>query len=269
MIEEQPRYKIGYVGVIDVLGFGSFTEDVSNFNRIHSLLDHILYLKRNFERNLAHLKFSILSDTVVVMIEIDNSRKLDYVFFESVLSNIGLIRTFILNCTGLYSRAGITFGYYYYDDKTGTTFGPAITRGANLAEKSDLCIKIDSRFDNRPAAILVDDVFSRKENNPFYNWFLNGCIVDYLSNIRLKRIQNTDYYIYNPYFEAFQDYLCTSRNKVNYSDDVFFENFCKRERDRLKHQFDNANKDIAEKYLIEKEMLDDFITNYPKIGPLY
>ncbi len=267
--EKNFTYTIGYIGVIDVLGYGEFTKDEDNFHKIYSLMNHIFYQKRNFERNFEHIKFSVLSDTVVVMVEATDPQKYDYVFFESVLSHIGLVRTFILNCTGLYSRAGITFGKYYYDDKTETIFGPAITKAVKLAEKSDEFIKTDPRFKNRPAAIIIDEVFSKKGNNPYYQYFLEGCVTDWLSNIRVKQIQNTDYYIYNPYFEAFQDYLYTARNTDNYSDDMFFDMFCKRETNRLKQQIENANKDIAEKYSIESELLNDFISNYPKTGPLY
>ena len=270
MDNENVDYVTGYVGVIDVLGFGCFSMDENNFNRIYKMAKHILYQKRNFERNLEYVKFAIISDTVVVMIEA-NEKTQDYVFFQSVLSNIGLIRTFILNSTGLYSRAAVTFGKYYFNDSTNTIFGPAITRAAYLAEHSDKCIDplIDARFASRPAAILIDKVYCDK-NSIYHSYLLNGCTVDYIvDEIRTTQIGNTNYYLYNPYYESFQDYLYTSKSEVDYSDEVIFKNFCKRERSRLEKCISQSNEEQKNKYNIEDEMLSDFEKSFRKTGPLY
>ena len=271
MDDENTKYLTGYVGVIDVLGFGRFSMDENHFYRIYKMVKHILYQKRNFERNLEYLKFAIISDTVVVMIEASEKTQ-DYVFFQSILSNIGLIRTFVLSSTGLYSRAAITFGKYYFNNSSNAVFGPAITRAAYLAEHADKCIdfSIDARFTSRPAAILIDEVYCRKDKNIYYDYLFHGCTVDYILNdIRTTRVGDTNYFLYNPYYEAFQDFMYTTNNEVNYSSDVLFDIFCKRERSRLENCIKESNEEQKAKFIVESEMLSTFERNFKKTGPLY
>lgn len=261
-------YKIGYVGVIDILGFGAFTEDDANFQKIRHMMDLIFLQKRNFERNL-EVKYSILSDTVVIMVELTDTQKFDYVFLESVISQIGYIRSYILDSTGLYSRAAITFGEYFYDEELNCLFGPAITKAAKLAEKSDDYIPAeeDKRFSERPAAIIVDDVFTNETDNPFYKDFLDGCVDDCLLNYRFNKIGKTGFFLYNPYYESFEDYCITSKNSISASTQSFFEPFCRREKDRLSRQIENSSEKNKKKYLVEKDLLEEFIVNFSKYDP--
>lgn len=270
MCDKKNGYVTGYVGIIDVLGFGDFSMN-DNFHRIYSMTQSILYSKRNFERNLKNIKFALLSDTVVVMIEANQNTQ-DYAFFQSILSNIGLIRTFILNHTGLYSRAAISFGEYFYDNSTNVVFGPAITKAAKLAEHSDKYIDscIDERFAFRPAAIIIDDVYCTGENNDYHDYLLGSCIFDYMANdVRISRIGNSNFHLYNPYFEAFQDYLFTSKCETDYGTNFLFESFCKRERKRLADRIKQSNSERKEKYRVEQDMLCFFENSFKKSGPLY
>lgn len=262
--KEENGYRIGYIGVIDILGFGFFTEDEEHFQRILNAMNRIYVQKRNFERNF-EIKYLILSDTVVVMVEANNEAKFDYVYLESVICNIGYIRSYILNNTGLYSRAAITFGKYYYNEERGIIFGPAITRAAKLAEQADRFIpeKEDERFKERPAAIIVDEVFTKKTDNPFYVLFYDGCVYeDCLSGYRFKRIGNTDFFLYNPYYESFDDYYYTSISETYYDEITLFECFCSREEDRLSFQIDHVDETKNKKYKIEKDLLKEFATNF-------
>ena len=88
-----------------------------------------------------------------------------------------------------------------------------------------------------------------------------------LLGVRVERIKNTDFYLYNPYLEAFQNYLYTSREEVDYSDDIFFNDFCKREEYRLELQM--KNKTFQSKYNIENDMFKNFVLYYKKNGTLY
>ena len=260
-MEGNKTYISGYIGVIDVLGFGAFSNELANFDNIKAMMEDIICCKNTFEKIFKHVKFSILSDTVVVMIKEDYKQIGDYALFDSILRAIGMIRTFVLDNTGLYSRAAITFGYYYYNEKNNVIFGPAVTHCAKLAEAADEYITIDSRFDNRPAAILVDDVFSVQGNNPFYNSFQHGGVTSHLSTLSLRRelrqVVGADYYIYNPYFDAFENYKLSKKTKET-SDDILLESFCKREKDRLQKQLEG---DHAEKFNIEEEMFQDFLNS--------
>lgn len=250
------EYKLGYVGVIDILGFGCFSLESNNFDKIKSLMHDIYALKSTFERELGHVRFSILSDTIVVIVELTDQTSGDFVYFDSVVRCIGLIRTLILNCTNLYSRAGITFGYYYYDEKINIIFGPAITRGAILAEKADQILNQDLRFESRPAAILIDNIFGGKENNAFLHIFEQSCVDYRLENKEFKRIMDTDYFVYNPYYKAYDDFCLYGKKPVNNLSNIeSFESFCTGEENRLKLQLKGK---YADKFIIEKELLYDF-----------
>ena len=264
---EKANYKIGYVGVIDILGFGSFSEDHDNFQRIRYMMDLICYQKRNFERNF-DVKYSILSDTVVIMVELTDLKKFDYVFLESVVFEIGYLRSYILKSTGLYSRAAITFGEYYYDEKRNLIFGPAVTKAAKLAEKSGdyISTQDDKRFSERPAAIIIDEVFTKKTSNPFYSYFFDGCVGDCLSNFRFRKIGNTNYYLYNPYYECFDDYRYNSVDEEDRNFESLFESFSRIEKDRLNVRIENASDENKKKYDVEKDLLEEFIANPPNQG---
>ena len=246
------EYKLGYVGVIDILGFSSFSQALRNRDNINSLMHDIYALKSTFERGLGHVRFSILSDTIVVIIELTDQTSGDFVYFDSVVRCIGLIRTLILNCTNLYSRTGITFGYYYYDEKKNIIFGPAITRGATLAEKADQILNQDCRFKSRPVAILIDNIFLNKNNNIFYHIFEQSCVISLLEHREFKQISDTNFFIYNPYYKEYDDF-CLYGNYL--SDIESFESFCTKEEDRLKLQLHGK---YARKFKLEKKLLSEF-----------
>lgn len=259
-MNEESNYLTGYVGVIDVLGFSNYSMDLSNFEKILYMTNLELVFKKNFESMFDHIKFCILSDTVVVMIKADEYKKFDYSFFLSVIDNIGRIRSYILKSVGLYSRASVTFGEYYFDLKQNIIFGPAISRAAKLAEKSEKFFPNSELFKDSPSAIIVDDVFL-KQNSENYNKFLDGGIVHLIKiNKMFKRIERTNFYFYNPYFEDFEDYSLTSSNEVSCSNGDMLNNYIFRERERLRYASSLENGKYKDKYKVEEQCLNDFET---------
>lgn len=219
---KKEKYIVGYVAAIDVLGFtGYICENDGNYHKARNMMNLIAANKRMYENNFDHIRFTICSDTIFVTIEVNDELKFDYAFFQSIVTKIGLIRSIILNEVGLMSRAGITFGKYAISSEgSNVIFGPAIIRAVRLAEHIDEFEGINADYSERPAAIIIDNLFTKYPDEEIDNEFLNGGTKNYIEENYCFEHIGYGFYVYNPFFEDYEDHktrnnLCDEEYRIS------------------------------------------------------
>lgn len=256
------EYQFGYIGVIDILGFGDFSLKDNNYYVIDKLMKRLNYFKRNNERNFNETKIVIMSDTVFVLTEIDSEQKYDPAYFGEVLRLLSSFKGIINNDLKLFSRASITIGKYRYNEQDGILFGPGITRSAKIAEKSKYFISegLDPLlfFDN-PAVLIIDKVFFVNEDKTIMETLKNNGTMIFVENDNKFTHCGGGFYYYNTFYDCFNDFLLTSINDVNYSKEIIFNDFCKKVQDRF-----DLNKEYSKKYIVEKMCFEVFKKDWRK-----
>lgn len=254
------EYKFGYIGVIDILGFGDFSFKEENYYAINRLMKRLDSFRRSFNLNINDTKIVIMSDTIFVLTEIDTEQKYDPVYFGSVLRLLSTFKGIINNDTKLFSRASITIGKYSYDDQSGILFGPGITRSVKLAEKSGNFISegLDSSlFSKNPAALIVDNVFFKHNEELIKRTLEHNGTVSFIKNDDHFTPCGNEFYYYNTFYECFNDYYLTSLNEENFSKEIIFNDFCMKIEERFR-----LHKKYSEKYIIENKCFEYFKKNW-------
>lgn len=255
-IVNKADYVIGYVGAIDILGFGNFSMYEGNYKIIRNTFNSIVSCKKNSENNL-EVKYSLNSDTVVITIEVNNETKYDYVFFQTIVEQIARVRGIILKGMKLFSRGAITFGKYVCESQeSNIIFGPAITRAVKLAEKADEFIITDPMFKNRPSSIIIDNYLTGKYPNDDINKrLIDSGIIEFVSERRDYKYVDNGYFVYNHFYQDYEQFKITSKAKEETCNQDFLKDFVNKFTDILNRQ--KAVK--PEKYNVEEELLQDFL----------
>lgn len=250
------EYKFGYIGVIDILGFGDFSMKDENYFVIDRLMKRLDSFRRNFSLNYDDAKIVIMSDTIFVLTEIDVEQKYDPAYFMSVLSLLSTFKGIINNDTKLFSRASITIGKYCYYERDGILFGPGITRSVKLAERARNFISegLDSSlFSNNPAALIVDNMFFNNSDETIKRTLEHNGTVSFIKNNNYFTPCGNEFYYYNTFYECFNDYYLTSINEVNFSKEVILNDFCTKIEERLQ-----LHSEYSEKFIIENKCFEKF-----------
>ncbi len=266
--EQSSSYSSGYLGLIDILGFGNFSKNSENFKAILKAFTSQYHLKRTLESALPDVKYFIMSDTVVVMVSPPQNMEKDYVYFETLVSQIALLRHSFLRELGLFSRAGVTYGQFYFDPNKGILFGPAVTRAAVLAEKA--CTLIESEglsesFRDRPAAILIDKCFTGSGDQRLRDLFLESGVTEHIKWRTSYYIpKENEFFLLNPHKVSMENFVHSDpeRYRAHGKEDLLFHDWYQWFSDLLSQSEKNARPECKTKYRIERQTLELFVKEH-------
>lgn len=254
-------YEEGFIGYLDILGFGAYSKKQENFEKISELFNTCLPFVNTHNINFTDSTFIIMSDSILLVYP--NNKKEAYCYdtiFETILENITLFKYFINQTTGLDVRASITYGNFLCTNNNKIIFGPAVTRAVEIAEKLEIIPK-------NGAGIIVDNIikiYANNNGNSPFNYLLYDIIKSHPDRYFPSAFDN-NYFIYNPYFHICGQIL------FNYG----FNNLSKNEREqKIKEYIESQKKRLdlncsiniktASKYINEKDCLNRFIKTYEK-----
>jgi len=148
-VSSEVTYKMGYVLMLDVLGFKeSITPTYSTkFLEIWNDIRNTLIKakqdceKENTSENLIMcLDLLCLSDTILIGVSLEpNKAKLAFVTLYSLVK---VIEELVFNCMTKYKlffRGALSYGEYLVNDDLNIAFGPAINEAAAWYETTDWC----------------------------------------------------------------------------------------------------------------------------------
>lgn len=243
-------YTKGFVCYFDILGFGSFSKDTNNLDRIEKMIKRFRSISLLTEKMPLIGKISFFSDSF--FFTVSNQEMKEATFFESILTFTCLARDIIQEIVGTDIRAGISYGEYIHN-KNGEIYGPAVVDAVKLAEPKKEGDKLKSFLNGDPAAILINkSVFNSplNSNNELYNLFIDA-------KHKYNEIEESRFFIVNPYYfiaeTKFYEFSC-------YGERVKYKNLCRSRREII-----NKNGENKEKYRFSLKFLDEFEKDPSKI----
>ena len=253
------QYSLGYVGVIDILGFGSFTKNKSRFSAIIETLEAVKLLEKNLNYNSDSSRIISFSDTIVVITKIDNDNKFDYAYLKQLISLLIMLRGIITDKMGLYTRGSVTIGEYYYDEKKKILFGPAITRAVKLAECASefICSEnLGQEFKDRPSALLIDKLFLNNSDQLLSKQLKQNGVASLFRDDTNVFVKSGPFYYVNQYFWLYEEYYKNKMLGKDMDESELLSSFIKIEETKL-----NKQKEKQEKYQLEKRCFNDFVND--------
>ena len=146
------EYQSGFVCYLDILGFGSFSNDSKHLETIKKLIINLQGAIRIHELNKLIGNITLFSDCIFFTVDISEMK--EPLFVTSIIDFICLARDIIQNHVGTDIRAGLAFGQYVHL-KTGEIYGPAVTQAVRLAEPKKQNDVLYAYLDTNPASIIV------------------------------------------------------------------------------------------------------------------
>lgn len=248
-------YKFGYIGTLDILGFGNYCYNKNNFSILKSLMDDLYAIKKTYEYNFKE-NICIMSDTIIIMVEIKDNQKYDTAYFDSLVEWIAMLMITIRHRIGLFCRGSITIGNYYFNNERNILFGPGVVRGVTLAEKINSVNEIqavNSKLIKRPAALIIDNEFFDYPDDSVKRLLFENMTTESVKNSQKYISVGANYYIYNTYYSEYNYYVLSNE------DPNALESFIKEAEERIEKQSNIPG--FEEKYYFEKSCLDSFIKN--------
>ena len=240
---KQEKYDEGFVCFLDILGFGEFIKDETNFPKVKQMFNEMMNHVINYKLNDFRSKISIASDSVLISISKENGEI--HTMIDSILDTIVYFRMKVVKYIGTDIRASITYGSYVHAGLNEQIYyGPAILKAVMLAEKSDIFTNNSTdELKNRPACIIIDkDIFKMNCN---LNYELD--IINWNHN-KFHKLKS-GYILVNPYFYEY--------NMFNFMFDTK-DSLMSFINDSEEHILKNLNSDYKNKYEYCELFFDKF-----------
>lgn len=176
------QYTKGYVGFIDILGFGKYVSEKNNSKTIKDLFYFINKFQSFFNESSLSVKIAFFSDTIILTVEEIEKNNLSMLF-----TAIEMAENYLFKHTQLYFRGAIAKGYYYNND--GIAFGPAIVSAYELEKKakySRIILDEDVYLDIQEKTI---DVFKDFDGEYCYNTFVRKILFDISHDLNKENLK--------------------------------------------------------------------------------